>query len=186
MGRVRGRQTGVVEGRRPVRNFLTKWISLHHGRADQRIELGLFFSDETHQRMPLCFIRLIRKHLAKALNVETCNDSVQCDSGVRDCASGDHVPTAFPYFFLINHFEAEVAGPSHGGIDALSISISASRIFLIFALGPHKTATNQIKGCIGLPTVWPRPLIPAGMIRGHWRNRICCQFPWRCVSRSNT
>ena len=79
MGGVRGPQTGLVgtNDRRATSIFVATRKSLQRGRCDQRAQLGFLFGDQAHQDMPLRFVRLAGKYFAKALNVETRNDSVQ-------------------------------------------------------------------------------------------------------------
>jgi hypothetical protein len=70
--------------------------------------------------------------------------------------------------FGVEHFEVEVAGPSHGGIGTLSRSIGVSRISKMFAPLPPNLATNRQNpavvaqapggargGATFLPTTWP-------------------------------
>jgi hypothetical protein len=47
--------------------------------------------------------------------------------------------------FGFEHFEVEVAGPSHGGIGTLSRSIGVPQISKMFALVLQSLATNQLK-----------------------------------------
>jgi len=40
-------------------------------RPHYAVQLGFFFTDQVSEGLPLCFVNLLRKHLAKTLDIET-------------------------------------------------------------------------------------------------------------------